>query len=77
MKILPSPAVQAVRASHAKAMAEERAELQRGKITIRWLQHSAAFFIFSGNTRPYIQGFTNPDEAEEYLQNKHNIYLEK
>lgn len=74
MKILTTPEQEEMyRAEKEK----EYESLMKGKITIRFLQHSAHWFIFSGNTRPSIPAFESPDEAELWLKEIHGIEINK
>jgi hypothetical protein len=55
---------------------KQRTELLRGKLTVRWLQSTASYHIFSGNRRPSgIEGFIHEDEAAEWLNETHGITL--
>jgi hypothetical protein len=72
MKILTTPEQEA---GYKAEKDREYASLMKGKITIRFLKHSAYWFIYSGNTRPSIQAFESTDEAEDWLRERHGIEL--
>jgi hypothetical protein len=72
MKILTTPEQEAIYKAEKE---KEYASLMKGKITIRFLKHSAYWFIYSGNTRPCIQAFESTDEAEEWLKDRHGIKI--
>ncbi len=74
MKILTTPEQETM---YKEEKEKEFASLMKGKITVRFLKHSAYWFIYSGNTRPSIQAFESVNEAERWLEENHGIKLNK
>lgn len=70
-RIRPNPEAEA---SHLAVMEQQKADLAKGKFSVRWSQARCGYVIYSG--RYYVPGletFTTKQEAWEWLKETHNI----
>ena len=71
--IQPSPKIES---EYAKMMADQRAELASGKISIRWSQAHAGYRIrASRNALLGVETFISESDAKTWLADNHGITI--